>query len=914
MESSIEVQEALDLIRHGRFSKAVSSLKRLSSMLASGNRSVPTVEALLADALQRVGENATAEGIATRHLQRLPIVSPFRARFLFVKGNILRERGELAKAIEYLQNAVTLGAGDHELSCWAQLRLIAAISELRGWPAASLRMEEVKHTLTRLGDPRPFAALHLWLVETEAMRGDLDSAQRHLKVADSLLGQVDDVWLHGYLAINSAAVHYYLADIVSARTLAERAIAFAGESGHRLTLYAAHANLGYFEFALGHLAKAEESFQIARQCCERGSANEIVILDHIAETQLARGDLARCKLTLSTLATLGELNDDAQRRHYNVWALQTKIRLLLREGRSSEARQLSERLRPLIEELPRARTTTESHLLAAEALLPDDPSTAADALTPVLLSTPQLTPDLFAETERIGGRTLQASGAFHLAHVRLERAVHIFGVVRHSIGLERSRSDLQFVGKLTTNASIDAAERSLDRFRALFEMRTHAELFGQEAQSFLEELRCAKSITLDTDASMQRTTTNVSQTGGDSLHASERVSMDLSGNSAMTVILSFVPLPDAKSKLTALNFQRVIHQILANGIVDSFNLNDVVWTTNEAVSTREGVAFASEAMLSVLRMVKRIAPLDVSVLVTGETGVGKEVVARAIHDHSRRAAMPLLTLNCAAVPKELLESQLFGHRKGSFSGASDNHQGIVRAANGGTLFLDEIAEIPIDMQAKLLRFLEMSEVHPIGESHPVKVNVRLIFATNGNLEEAVSQNRFRQDLFYRLNVIPIKVPPLRERREEIPVLANLFAQRFAREFGKEPVQFSGEAMEHLIIYNWPGNVRQLANEIRRIAALMESGARTTTNDLSNHIQLASAKGIRVQECTPHITVRIDQPLDQATTLLESEMIKHALKITGGLVTPAASSLGISRKGLYLKRVRLGLLNSRITQH
>ena len=177
--------------------------------------------------------------------------------------------------------------------------------------------------------------------------------------------------------------------------------------------------------------------------------------------------------------------------------------------------------------------------------------------------------------------------------------------------------------------------------------------------------------------------------------------------------------------------------------------------------------------------------------------------------------MPFLALNCAAVPKDLLESQLFGHRKGAFSGATENHQGIVSAANGGTLFLDEIGELPIDMQAKMLRFLEMSEVHPMGDNHPVKVNVRLIFATNGDLEAAVSQNRFRQDLFYRLNVIPIRYRRFRERREEVPVLANLFAQRCAAEFGKEPVRFSSTAMELLILYSWPGNIRQLANEVRR---------------------------------------------------------------------------------------------------
>ena len=251
----------------------------------------------------------------------------------------------------------------------------------------------------------------------------------------------------------------------------------------------------------------------------------------------------------------------------------------------------------------------------------------------------------------------------------------------------------------------------------------------------------------------------------------------------------FSPHNDTRSILTALTFQRVLRQILDMNSTDSVGEQEILWGTHESTSAPAGVVFASDSMFAVIRMVKQISPTDVSGVITGETGTGKEVIARAIHDHSRRASMPFLALNCAAVPKDLLESQLFGHRKGAFSGATENHLGIVRAANGGTFFLDEIGELPIDMQAKMLRFLEMSEVHPIGDNHPVKVNVRLVFATNGDLEAAVSQNRFRQDLFYRLNVIPIKVPPLRERREEIPVLANLFAQRCAAELAKSRYDF-----------------------------------------------------------------------------------------------------------------------------
>jgi hydrogenase-4 transcriptional activator len=373
-------------------------------------------------------------------------------------------------------------------------------------------------------------------------------------------------------------------------------------------------------------------------------------------------------------------------------------------------------------------------------------------------------------------------------------------------------------------------------------------------------------------------------------------------------VLSYVPGAEPMSKLHVFSFERVIKQILSlESVKNESTDQEIVWTANEGGFASQGVVFASDATRAILRVARQIAPTDVSVLVTGETGTGKEVIARTLHEWSKRSNMPFQALNCAAVPRDLLESQLFGHRKGAFSGATDHFQGVVRAANGGTLLLDEIGEVPLDMQVKLLRFLELGEVHPIGETQPLKVDVRLIFATNSDLEEAVNHNRFRQDLFYRINVIPIRIPPLRERKEEIPVLTNLFAQRYAKEFSKEPLQFSASAMELLILHPWPGNVRQLANEVRRLAALAESGTCVTPEHLSPHLRPKSNGEQIAPQTVPELAVRIDQPLDKAVARLESEMIQRALRQSNGHVSTAATALGISRKGLYLKRMRLGLM-------
>ncbi len=909
-EPSPEVLSALQLFRRGRFFETVATLEHFSEGVTSRRKKDFLALALLADALQRVGRNEHAELIATRSLHKVQDLPPVRARFHLVLGNVLRERGNIAQAIEHFQIAVGASDSDQEMSCWTHLRLMTTIAELSGREAAIARLEQVKRTLARFGDARPFAALHLWFVENDTMRGHLDSARRHLKTADSLLSEVDDVWLRGYLAINGSAVHYYCAEIDEARRWAEIASACSRVSGHRTTRRAAHVNLGYFEFAMGQLDRAEEYFQTALECCERGSSNEIAILDNIAETKLQLGDLEGCKLVLSRLDELAVQSSDANRRHYNAWILQTKVRLMLREGRKADARVISESIRPLVDESPQARVTTECRLLSAEALFDIEPMAAADSLSLVLGATTQLAPDLFAEAELVTGKVLEASGALQLARVRLERAVSTFGTIGHLVGKQRSLDELRALPLMSPQVSDEtASERSLDRFRALLDLRCSAELFGYEALSLLQELKCSSTINLIVRSGCEQRVVR-SFAVGNNTESTPDISIVFGEDRDKQVTLSFAPLPDPKSKLTALSFKRIIEQVLEIGRAEpALGDREIVWTSNEDTSVRRGIVFASDAMLGVWRTVKQIAPTDVSVLITGETGTGKEVIAKTVHEYSRRSAMPLLALNCAAVPKDLLESQLFGHRKGAFSGAAETHQGIVRAANKGTLFLDEIGEIPIDMQSKLLRFLELGEVHPVGESHPIKVNVRLIFATNGNLEEAVSQNRFRQDLFYRLNVIPIKVPPLRERREEIPVLVNLFAQRFAAEFAKDPLRFSSSAMELLILYSWPGNIRQLANEVRRLAALTESGACIGPEHLSPQLQ-AQRPDSRADASngTPQMQIRIDQPLEKATADLESEMIKQALRKAGGRVSAAASALGISRKGLYLKRLRLGLTN------
>jgi DNA-binding NtrC family response regulator len=313
-------------------------------------------------------------------------------------------------------------------------------------------------------------------------------------------------------------------------------------------------------------------------------------------------------------------------------------------------------------------------------------------------------------------------------------------------------------------------------------------------------------------------------------------------------------------------------------------------------------------MAELLRTIRKIASSNIPVLLTGETGSGKEVIARTVHDTSSRGSKPFVPFNCAAVPRDLVESQLFGHRRGAFSGAHEHFDGVIRAARGGTLFLDEIGEMSLEVQPKLLRFLESGEIHPLGEAKPIMIDARVVAASNADLERLVSQGQFREDLFYRLNVIRLAIPPLRERREEIPALAKYFLERHAQEHSKARLTIAEDTMEYLLLYRWPGNIRQLSNEIKRFVALAEDGAILMPEHLSSDI--GSLGKALPSTFRPHadkeIVVRLDQPLSAAVQHLERAMLLHALRGSNWRVDAAAKQLGVSRKGLYLKRQRLDL--------
>jgi DNA-binding NtrC family response regulator len=318
-------------------------------------------------------------------------------------------------------------------------------------------------------------------------------------------------------------------------------------------------------------------------------------------------------------------------------------------------------------------------------------------------------------------------------------------------------------------------------------------------------------------------------------------------------------------------------------------------TLRRALETMSGTAspiFRSGAMQDVVRTVERIAPSDVTILITGESGTGKEVIADLIHALSPRSKNKIIKINCAALPRELIESELFGSVKGAFTGAHTDREGLFRQAEGGTLMLDEISEMPVDTQSKLLRVLQDQEVRPVGGKASYKTNCRLIASTNRKPEEAIKESKLREDLYYRISAISVHLPPLRERRDDILPLANAFLKRFAAQANRDIRGFKPEAIERLTAFDWPGNVRQLQNEVQRTVLLCE-GNEVSAADLS----VANAK------------VESADDTDTSFTLLEGverNAIIQTLKETGGNKLETAKRLGIGRQTLYNKIKAYGI--------
>jgi two-component system NtrC family response regulator len=334
---------------------------------------------------------------------------------------------------------------------------------------------------------------------------------------------------------------------------------------------------------------------------------------------------------------------------------------------------------------------------------------------------------------------------------------------------------------------------------------------------------------------------------------------------------------------------RDVKRAVARGVEKRSLMKNIRRLETELGASWENIVGKSKAMERVYAVMKRVADTPTTVLICGESGTGKELIARGLHKASSRSNAPFVSVNCAALPETLLESELFGYEKGAFTGATGLKQGKFEVASGGTLFLDEVGEMSQSVQVKLLRVLQEHEFQRVGGNKDIRVDVRIIAATNKDLKEEVDAGRFRDDLFFRLNVVRIDVPPLRERPSDIPFLVAHFVRKFSAKLGREIQEIDPEIMRSLELYSWPGNVRELENVIER-AVVMAKGEIITAEDLPPEIEMLHGKG-----------------LTEALELIEERMIRQALKRAGSVQAQAAKMLGISRSHLQYKMKKYGML-------
>jgi two-component system, NtrC family, response regulator AtoC len=376
--------------------------------------------------------------------------------------------------------------------------------------------------------------------------------------------------------------------------------------------------------------------------------------------------------------------------------------------------------------------------------------------------------------------------------------------------------------------------------------------------------------------------------------------------------------------------QEHIRQIVSKAVRQSEALRRAprtLGTADVSQHGRFGIVGESPSMRQIFQVIEKVADTPSTVLITGESGTGKELVAKALHVHSSRASSPFIKINCAAIPKTLMESELFGYEKGAFTGAVGSKPGRFELADKGTLFLDEIGEIPVEMQVKLLRALQESEFERVGGLKTIKVDVRLITATNRDLEKEIRGGNFREDLYYRLNVVPLHIPPLRERREDIPLLTEHIVRKFNERLKKQVVGIEPDALDRLVAYGWPGNIRELENVLERtllfsdsprirlrdLPALTPQATQTTTVELgpsasasSPPISLSTSPVTGLPAASSGSPQSLKDIVRAETERVERELIVRALDETGGNVTQAAKLLRISRKSLQMKMKEFGL--------
>jgi DNA-binding NtrC family response regulator/tetratricopeptide (TPR) repeat protein len=723
----------------------------------------------------------------------------------------------------------------------------------------------------------------------------------------NLLSAEPNLWLQAWAENINVAIALMSSDYSSGLVHGQRAIALSEQAGVAVTLRACLANYGNLLCLGGRFEDAIGYFEQAMSILPSFGDNANGAIDAIASIRLTQNRLDEAEELLERIEE-SIRNQDDRRLYVFRHASLTRIKCLMLRLRWQESLNQVDQLLNIARETGDHFLQAKASLTRAEILLhTSGVLESMQVLCGLVSDLPGLPSDFHGRYEGLLASALTLAQNHEAAHVHGDRARRIFTSL-HNISalqdLERRRA-ASSVGSTSRNLTLEgltSAQVALQGAAALLVHVQQPEFIAREIIRLAIDTGCVTYAVAVATAPSGATEVIVEE-GLRAGIAARRFDVGVSGDRRIEVALEVNSDIESTATANAISLLLSATRELNRARVEREN-HIRLWPAEDLVTESAGAVITGQ-MQKLISFAQRVARTKVSVLITGESGTGKEILARAIHGYSGRADKPFVPFNCTAIPREMLESQLFGHRRGAFTGADRDSPGLIRSAKDGTLFLDEIGELSLDLQPKLLRFLESGEICPLGEPTPFTVDVRIVAATNSNVEQLVHDGRFREDLFYRLNVIRLTIPPLRERRDEIPALVHHFVARAAAEFSKGRVRLAEETMEHLLLYPWPGNVRQLQNELRRMTALAETDALLTPAALAPEIR-KTGKLAPLAAAGQELAVPLDEKLMPTLARIEGEMIKVALRTHHGRVDAAAKALGISRKGLYLKRQRLGL--------
>jgi DNA-binding NtrC family response regulator/tetratricopeptide (TPR) repeat protein len=894
-----------NLVREGRFKAALDHVRVLPAEYRRRTDVALTEAELLVDTGEIEKGFAAADRLGNREMELSHQIIALRVmgKATFYQGDVRESRALLTKAREL---AMQIRRADPELFASILLRRWRLSTVAKKW-IADRDFDELRRAVLRSGSPHHIAELRVCVAEIETQKYSPHEALRHLNQSRKLLESYPNSWLESVVCNHTSLVFLVLGDIEKACEYAKLAVSIAEGAGVFRIRIAAQVNLAELEIIRGNIDEADVLLKRVLSQVGAHAHFRMAALDACAKVYLARNDIAMAKRAFGELL---KLKRQWLRGVTIQWAglseEYTRARILEAEGRTVRAqRRLARGIRHARSVSDRVWETKMRLRLAQLSAQKGDPVRAAVEIAPALNGASERV-ETILELAFARAATAKALGDAASASHHQERGLRI----ATGLGLSVAGRELSVGRKPVDQSATAAGNTPLDDAVALVELAGYPHVLAREAYALLDLAGATTAQALI--ARGDTATRAVAARGWTDAQAvaaaaapGERLRIVCGVHRDETWEIFADLKPTLNDRCTGVAIRKLVDTAVT---LDRYRREEkqraALWPADTLET--DGGLWVSEQMTELLSIARRIAPADITVLLTGETGTGKEVLARAIHRASGRAAQPFVPFNCTAVPREMLESQLFGYKKGAFTGAESAFDGVIRAAAGGTIFLDEIAEIGPELQPKLLRFLETREVHGLGEPQPVKVDVRIIAATNADLETLISESRFREDLFYRLNVVRLRLPPLRERREEIPPLIDHYLRKVAEEQKKGHLTLDDETLEYLVLYAWPGNVRQLVNEISRVVAYAEPDGTITPALLSPEIQ-ASRKTVRVLPGDePEIRVRLDQPLNDAVEAIERVMVVRALDRAHGNYENAAKLLGISRKGLFLKRRRWGM--------